>query len=362
MPQTGQSRSPASVADTAAPARPAAVERWALVADIGGTNARFALVDDGAESLRPQNARTLPVADFASLADAATHYLRDVLGHDRTAWPRRAALALATAITGATVRMTNSPWTFTVEGLRADLGLDELRLLNDFTALAWSVLMLRGDEVRQVGGGKPVADQAIGLIGPGTGLGVSGLIPAPGGGWAALQGEGGHGSLSPADPREAAILAQVWRRYPHVSFERLVCGTGLPLLWEAVAQVDGLPLPAAGADPVTPAWITSRALEGDALCEATMQTFCAMLGTAAGNLALTLGARGGVYVGGGIVPRLGTWFDRTPFRLRFESKGRFDEYLTRIPTYVIAGTTRDPALIGAAYVLLLSSPRIAASR
>ncbi len=362
MPQTGHSRPTASVTDAVVPAPPVAVERWALVADIGGTNARFALVDDGVASLRPQAACTLPVADFASLADAAEHYLRQTLGQDRGTWPRRAAMAVATAITGDAVRMTNSPWAFSAQRLRHDLHLDELRLLNDFTALAWSVLMLQADDLRQVGGGQPVADQARGLIGPGTGLGVSGLIPAVGGGWAALQGEGGHCSLSPADPREAAILAQVWRRYPHVSFERLVCGTGLPLLWEAVAHVDGLPLPAPGVEPVTPAWITSRALAGDALCEATMRTFCAMLGTAAGNLALTLGARGGIYVGGGIVPRLGAWFDQTPFRLRFESKGRFDEYLTRIPTYVIAGSTRDPALIGAAYALLLASPRLAASR
>ncbi|MFT4101460.1 MAG: glucokinase [Burkholderiaceae bacterium] len=348
--------------DAGAPERLVAIERWALVADVGGTNARFALVDDGAASLRPQAAGTLPVADFASLADAATHYLQQTLGQDRGAWPRRAAMALATAITGDAVRMTNSPWSFSIAGLRDALGLDDLCLLNDFTALAWSVLTLQDDDLRQVGGGRPVVDQARGLIGPGTGLGVSGLIPVLGGGWAALQGEGGHCSLSPADAREAAILAQAWQRYPHVSFERLVCGMGLPLLCEAVARVDGLPMPEPEGGAVTPAWITSRALAGDPLCDATMRTFCAMLGSAAGNLALVLGARGGIYIGGGIIPRLGEWFDATPFRQRFESKGRFDDYLSRIPTYVISGRTRDPALIGAAYALLMASPRIAAAR
>ena len=332
-----------------------------LTADVGGTNARFGLCQfegrpDDRRVGRPEATRRLAVADHAGLAQAAQAYLGEVLGADRSRWPRRAAIALATPIEGDHIRMTNSPWSFSVAALRRALGWDELLLLNDFTALAWSLDALPARQLRQIGGGLAVDAAARALIGPGTGLGVSGLIPVPGArqGWAAIEGEGGHASLSPLDPREAALLAAAWQRQPHVSFERFVCGTGLPLLCECVAEVDGYDFPDGGLDAAA---ITARGLDGDPLCLATLDTFCAMLGTAAANLALSLGARGGVFIGGGIVPRLGAYFAASPFRARFESKGRFSGYLARIPTWVIDSGDIDPALLGAARALLARGER-----
>ncbi len=310
-----------------------------LVADVGGTHARMARVDACG---RLRDERTVEVAAFGTLVDAIEHYLA-ATGDVR---PARAAIALATPITGDRVKLTNGAWDFSIEAVRRALGLQVLRVVNDFTALALALPALGDADRRQVGTGHPVRGAAIALIGPGTGLGVSGLLPS-GSGWVPIQGEGGHCSLSPADAREAAILQAAWRHHPHVSTERLVSGTGLPLLAAAVAEVDGFARP---ATPPTPAEIVEGALQrGDAWCEATLATFCAMLGTAAGNLALTLGARGGVYVGGGIVPRLGAYFDRSSFRERFESKGRFRDYLASVPTWVIVA--RNPALVGAALAL-----------
>ncbi len=308
-----------------------------LVADIGGTHARFALVNG---AMRPYAMRVLACAQYASLAAAASDYLAEIDGP----MPRAGACAMAMPITGDRLKMTNNRWEFSVEETRQQLGFEHLLVLNDFTALAWSLPHLGPEDKRQVGGGAAIGGAAIGVIGPGTGLGVSGLIPA-GRDWVALQGEGGHVTLSPADAREAKILEIVWREHTHVSVERLVSGMGMGTLHRAVAEVDGL-----GYTPLEPADITARALAGtDAACVATMETFCAMLGTAAGNVALTLGARGGVYIGGGIVPRLGVWFDRSPFRSRFEAKGRFAAYNATIPTYVIQAAA--PALVGAAWAL-----------
>ncbi len=313
-----------------------------LLADIGGTNARFARA--GADG-RPEAIVSLAVGAFARIDDAIAHYL----GLTRATHPppARAALAIAGPIAGDEVALTNATWSFSRAALQASLRLERLLVLNDFTALAWSLPALRADELRPVGAGRALADAAIGLIGPGTGLGVSGLVPGPGG-WAAIQGEGGHASLSPADAREAAILAVAWRTHAHVSFERLVSGTGLPLLHAAVAEVDGF---ASRADDATAsaARITTEALAGEAHAIATLDTFCALLGGAAGNLALTLGARGGVYVGGGIVPRLDGFLERSPFRARFEAKGRAGAWLADVPTTVILAD--NPALLGAAHAL-----------
>lgn len=308
-----------------------------LVADIGGTNARFALV--GAD-LRPFADATLRCGDYPGPVEAARAYLAGAPRHRL----RSGAFAIATAITGDHIQFTNSGWNFSTEASRRALGLERLLLLNDFTALAHSLPALEGGDLRQVGGGAAVPGTAMAVLGPGTGLGVSALIPQRDG-WVPLQGEGGHCSFSPADSREAAILERVWRQFPHVSTERLVSGIGMETLHRAVLEVDGRP-----PETLTPAEISRRALEqDDPACRAVLETFCAMLGTAAGNLALTIGARGGVYIGGGIVPRLGEFFDRSPFRARFESKGRFASYLAGIPTCVILA--RTPALTGAARAL-----------
>lgn len=307
-----------------------------LVADVGGTNVRFAL----ARGRQLHAEASFACAQFPSLAAAIEAFLTQ----SAATRPREAAVAIASAVTEDWVAMTNHSWAFSIEQTRQMLGLERLLVLNDFTALALSLPHLGVHELRQVGGGKAMANAPIALIGAGTGLGVSGLLPSPSG-WVAIDGEGGHCSFSPANEREADILRIVWRDYPHVSSERLISGIGFDNLYRAIAELDGRPAP-----PLEPAQITQRALaHADPLCMGVLETFCAMLGTAAANLAVTLGARGGVYVGGGIVPKLGEFFDRSGFRRRFEDKGRFSNYLAAIPAFVILA--EHPALVGAAQAL-----------
>ena len=308
-----------------------------LVADIGGTNARFALIDANRQLYAEHS---LTCADFPDLATAITAYLQ-ARGEP---CPTRAAIAVATPITGDWIQFTNSPWSFSTETTRRELGLEQLLILNDFTALALALPLLGPDERRAIGGGTPIAEAPIGLIGPGTGLGVSGLVWS-GHHWLPLQTEGGHVTFSPADEREWAIGCLLRQRFGHVSPERLLSGPGLVNSYTALAELEGWP-----AEDLTPADITDRGLTGTCRhCVEVLELFCAALGTAAGNLAITLGARGGVYVGGGIVPRLGDFFDQSAFRSRFEAKGRFRDYLAAIPTWAITAT--NPALRGVAAAL-----------
>ena len=309
-----------------------------LVADIGATNARFAVILDRCSV--PTHENVLPCAAYPSIVGAIEDYLSKLAAPR----PNCAALAIANPVTGDWVQMTNHVWAFSIEETRKSLGFDRLVVLNDFSALAMALPLLLREELRQVGGGEAVSGAPLALIGAGTGLGVSGLIPTRAG-WVPLQGEGGHTSLCPADEREADILRIVWREYKHVSTERLVSGIGLGNLYRAVAELNGR-----ARDALSPAEITEGALkENNPLCIEVLNTFCGMLGTAAANLTLTLGARGGLYIGGGIVPRLGAYFDQSPFRRRFEDKGRFSDYLAAIPTYVITAAT--PAFLGAAQAL-----------
>lgn len=300
-----------------------------LVSDIGGTNARFALVAPG--SLAPQEEKTLLCADFPGPVEAARHYL-SLVGNPRV---REAAFDVATGITGDFVQLTNGPWGFSIEQTQRSLGFERLQVINDFTALALGVPLLAPDEKRQVGTGTPVPGTAVGVIGAGTGLGVSGLVPHRGR-WIAIQGEGGHTAFSPMTPREDAVLRFGRERFgSHVSTERLVSGPGLKTLYEALCELDG-----ANAIALQPAQIAECALAGsDRHCCEALAMFCALLGTAAANLAAVLGARGGVYIGGGIVPKLGGYFERSAFRTRFEDKGRFRAYVSTIPTYVILAET-----------------------
>jgi glucokinase len=310
-----------------------------LVSDIGGTNARFALVPPG--SLEPRQEKSLLCAEFPGPVEAARHYL-SLAGIPVV---REAAFDVATGITGDFVQLTNGPWGFSIEQTRQALGLDRLQVINDFTALALGVPLLEADEKHKVGDGEPVTGAAIGVIGAGTGLGVSGLLPYRGR-WIPVQGEGGHGAFSPMSPREDALLQAARGRFgSHVSTERFVSGPGLRTVYELLCELDGQ-----AAMVLEPAQITERALTGsDRLCGEALAMFCAMLGTAAANLAAVLGARGGVYIGGGIVPKLGSYFERSAFRARFEDKGRFRTYVSAIPTYVILAET--PALRGLASLL-----------
>jgi glucokinase len=330
------------------PGMPAHPPAPRLLADIGGTNARFGWIAADGPGVRASHVRKLPVADYATLADAAAAYLAGLateLG-DSFQRPRRAAMAVATAISGDIVSFTNSPWTFSRAGLRDALGLDELLVLNDFEALALSLPSLAPSELICHGPLPDVSGGTLAVIGPGTGLGVGGVVKAPrGGGWIALPGEGGHTTLAAADDLEAELLRQVRRDFPHVSGERLLSGIGLPTLQRGVDAVLGLPERLLAAEQIVELGLAGS----DAACSRSLDVFCAMLGGLAGNVALTLGARGGIFIGGGIVPRLGERFFESQFRERFVAKGRFRPYLEAIPTALITDTLC--ALTGAAQAL-----------
>ncbi|MBL8311278.1 MAG: glucokinase [Burkholderiales bacterium] len=308
-----------------------------LIADIGGTFARF--VVETAPG-RFEHAASLLCEDHAEFFDAVAAYLASL--------PRlsvaHAAVAIANPVDGDEVRMVNYHWHFSIEEMRQRLGFDTLVVVNDFTALAMAVPRLKPHELRQVGSGAPRDGSVTGVIGAGSGLGVSGLIPANDG-WVALGAEGGHASVAPHDERELTVLRYAWRQFPHVSFERLLSGPGLELIYRALSEAAGDDGNALAAPEITRRGLANS----DALCRETIDLFCSVLGTAAGNLAVTLGAMGGIYVGGGIVPRLGAYFDQSPFRRRFENKGRFSDYLRVIPTYVITST--DATFVGASAIL-----------
>ena len=311
-----------------------------LLADIGGTNARFALETAPG---RFEAVKVLGCADHASLGDAIRSYLADA-AVAACGKVRHAAIAIANPVDGDQVRMTNHHWQFSIEALRREAGFETLLVVNDFTALARSLPHLADGDKVQVGGGAARAAAPLALLGAGTGLGVSGLIPA-GNSWTALASEGGHVSFAPVNALEVAILQYAWREFEHVSYERFLSGAGVELIYRALAHHQGREAEALGAPE-----ISRRALAGEcALSEEVLDVFCGMLGTVAGNLAVTLGAQGGVYIGGGIVPRLGERFAASCFRKRFEQKGRFSSYLAQVPTYVI--TAQYPAFLGVSAIL-----------
>jgi len=327
-----------------------------LVGDIGGTNARFALLDAAGQ---PQSTRTLRTDDFPSLAAAMQTYLDE----QRVDSVNQAAIAVATPVVGDKVKLTNNHWSFSIEDTRTRMALHRLHVVNDFTALALSVNHLPDEELVKVGGGQPVEQHAKAIIGPGTGLGVSGLVPC-GSHWNALQGEGGHVSLGVRTAREFALYEHLMKRFRHVSAERFLSGPGLVNIVMGLRAIDGLPTREFSPADVTEFGMQrflieqNLALAGDVAdvseidqrsCEEALEIFCSLLGSCAGNLVLTLGAEGGVYIGGGVVPRLGKFFEQSDFRQEFEAKGRMQGYLEKVPSYVIHSPY--PALVGAAQLL-----------
>jgi glucokinase len=276
----------------------------------------------------------LAVADYPGPVEAARAYLAGRTVHE-------AVFAVATPVTTDRIALTNSPWAFSIRETQGALELDRLEVINDFTAQALAVPWLTARERRQIGAGAPVPGQVIGVIGAGTGLGVGGLVPI-GDHWRPLPGEGGHVSFAAHDEVETAILLRLQKRFGHVSSERLLSGPGLVNLAVTLAAIEGETL--AIADP---AQIAERARAGACrFCRAALERFSALLGAQAGDLALTLGARGGIYIGGGLAKRLGPLFDEARFRAGFVAKGRLAYFLEPIPTYLI--TRRDPGLLGAA--------------
>lgn len=304
-----------------------------LVADIGGSNARFGWIDlPGADVA---HVRKLPVPGYDSPAGAVRAYLAELAPVLGTAFrsPRQAALAVATPVEGDQIRFTNSHWSFSRRGLQHELGLAGLQVLNDFEALALALPHLKPAQLR-AHGALPRADGGVlAVVGPGTGLGVGGVVRTRAG-WQALPGEGGHSTLAAGDDFEAEVLRAARAQHGHVSAERLLSGIGLPTLHQAVAAALDRPTGVLSAEQV----VEQGGDGADPLCARTLDTFCALLGSFAGNVALTLGARGGVFIGGGIVPRIAERFFASAFRERFEAKGRMRPYVESIPTALITDT------------------------
>jgi glucokinase len=294
-----------------------------LLGDIGATNARFSLHIDGA--LGP--IKWIEVADHPSFDGAVESFLQ---AHCRDNVVAHALLAAAGPIEGERCSFTNCPWTIDGGYLRDRFGFQSVQLVNDFEATALSLPHLVNQDVHSLGGGCAVLGLPMVVLGPGSGLGVAGLVPN-GAGHVVISSEGGHATMPAASVREDAVLDLLRRRFGHVSAERVLSGPGIENLYQAIATLDKIAGP-----PRNAAEITIAALKGECpTSRAALDMFCAMLGSFAGNVALTYGARGGVYIAGGIAPRILDFLAGSEFRRRFEHKGRLSAYLESIPSQVI---------------------------
>ena len=308
------------------------------MADIGATTTRCALLDDKGHELAPE---IFENADFTGVVGV----LRVYLDHRRASdLPTRAALAVAAPISGDEVQMINIGWRFSQSELKQELNLKRLQVVNDFAAIAWALPQLTPADIEQVGGSESAPRTTLAALGPGSGLGVSALVPTSDG-WAVMTGEGGHVTMAAATREEQDVIAILRERFDgHCSAERVLSGPGLVNLYVALAELAGR-----GKPTVNPEDVTHLAKQGEPLARKTLGMFFAMLGTVAADLAVTTGARGGVYIAGGIVPRVVDALRKSEFRARFEAKGRYRGYLAPIPTHVI--TTPLPAFRGLKHLL-----------
>ncbi len=306
-----------------------------LVADIGGTNARFALADV-VPNIKVSQLEILATEDYDSLQEAALAYLANTTGPR----PTTASIAIAGFVANDQVQMTNCPWSFRKSTLAAELDMERISVQNDFAAIACSLPFLTGDDLLQIGSGKidQLGNKVV--IGPGTGIGVAALAPVADG-WKVLASEGGHVGFAPADDLERQILRTVKHKYPRVSVERIISGQGFSTLHQALATLRGETAPL-----MSPKEITREALEDPmSHCGQVVDVFCGILGSFAGDMAVTFNATGGVYLAGGILPKIQNFFLNSRFRERFEDKGRLT-YVKDIPTLQIK--EKQPALVGCA--------------
>jgi glucokinase len=320
------------------------LETRCLAADIGGTHTRCTLIAGGRLG-RVEVLKNEAYPDIGAVLRAGLERL------EPSAPVTMGALAVAAPLRGDSVHMPNRGWTFSIEALRRELDFDRLELVNDFTAIALALPVLREGDWVAIGGGTAVARKAIAVLGPGTGLGVSALVPhVRGEGWAPVSGEGGHVTLAATNDLEARLLERGRVRFGHVSAERIVSGPGMLALYELLAEERGV-------TPVArrPEDVSARAAAGDPLARAAADLFFGFLGTVASDVALTFGALGGVYLAGGILPSQVATLAASPFRARFESKGRYGDYLRAIPTRVI--TAEQPALLGLQALVESTTPR-----
>jgi glucokinase len=309
-----------------------------IIADIGGTNMRVALVDTQGNIV---NITIYACADYTSLAEVLTDFItqQQLVGKNVNA-----CLAIACPVDKDLIVMTNLPWQFSQTQLKVELQFNELVLINDFTAIAHAIPYLGAAQKVQIGVGDVVANKPISICGAGTGLGVANLI-AIDSGWHSLSGEGGHVDFAPVDQQEVAILQFLSKKYARVSYEQVLSGLGIEQIYQALSFEKNGEITNLSAKE-----ITEKALSGScSLAEETLAQFCRILGSFAGNLALTLGSYGGVYIAGGVVPRFIDFFSSSEFRQRFEQKGRLSSFTQPIPTFVVI--EKQPGLLGASAYL-----------
>ncbi|MEP4888759.1 MAG: glucokinase [Aliiglaciecola sp.] len=307
-----------------------------FVADVGGTNIRICQVD-GHKLL---NIKKYLCVDFPTIEDAIKHYFNEFPDIEFS----YGCIAIACPVIGDWVKMTNHTWEFSIEQLTKGLSLTWLGVINDFTSVAHSLPVLKDEQKVQIGAGAPKLNANIAVFGPGTGLGVEHLTFTDKG-WKALDGEGGHVDFAANDENEFAIWHYLKKKLGHVSAEEVLSGRGIVHIYEGLAEKNQQ-----AAIYADPAQITEKALSEECeLCVETLQQFCKIMGSFAGNLALNLATHGGVYIGGGIASRFVEFIKSSKFRARFEDKGRFRHYVSNIPTYIIIEP--DHGLLGAAAYL-----------
>ncbi|MCW5715457.1 MAG: glucokinase [Bauldia sp.] len=313
-----------------APARDALVPLPAIVADIGGTNARFAFVDEDGRLGPAMNVRVRQFPNAVAAMEAA-------IGRAGIR-PRSAVLAIAGVIVGDSVALTNAHWVFEPKPLMAALGLSDVVILNDFEAIALCLPALTDADVVPIGGGMSVPGETRIVVGPGTGLGAAALL-GTGRGWTPTRGEGGHMDIGPRTEREYAIWRHLERIEGRTSAEWLISGGGLLRLHRAVAAAGGL---APAFDDS--AALSRAALAGDPIAEETVELFVTLLGRYAGDVALIFLPRGGVFIAGGIAPRIAPFFQTGAFREAFIDKAPHRQVMDAIPTRMIVRA--DPGLLG----------------
>lgn len=314
-----------------------------LVADVGASNARFSIATPEGKFIHTQ---VLPCSEFPEFLAVLTDYLKRL----KVSQPANACISLAAPVLGDLIEFTNNPWSFSVAEIKRKVGFRNLLIINDFAALAHAIPFLSKEKLRAIGGGAiaPAGNKIV--LGPGTGLGVAGLLYDEGR-WLPMVGEGGYVDLAPKTEYEQEIWRLMLSRFGRVSAERILSGSGLLELYKTIIELaerqGGVGFVKAEYDRsiATPEMIVHRALEGSCrICLETVAQFCAFLGDVAGNLALTFGARGGVYLGGGILPRILPLLEGSLFRERFEAKGRMNIYMKDIPVFLIQ--EEMPALRG----------------
>jgi glucokinase len=312
------------------------VDYAGLVGDVGGTHARFAVVD-GQGHVR--NPRTFTAREYASLTEVIARYVEETCGRRK---PPRAVIAVAGPVLDGEIEFTNLDWQVSECDLLAHFEFEAVKLINDFAAQALACPRLDAEELRPIGPklGRGPHDCPMVVLGAGTGFGVAGLARSERGD-VAIATEGGHAAFAPTDEVEVEVWRRLTARHGRASIERLLSGQGLFDLYRALAEIEGNNAPLGDEQAVM-----SAGLAGDALASATLDRFCAIMGSVAGDLALSFGARGGVFVSGGIAPRMADRLAASPFRERFEAKGRLSDYVRTIPTFLV--THPYPAIVGAA--------------